>query len=127
MTVKKQLGFIPVLGLIFLTTGCTSEEISDSPLYQSEATSILQTEVESVVSDSFYISETILTWLGADDLHPLIVSIFPQDDASCPPNYHEMQFEQGVACARIKDGFEYRINNVIYGELLDSSLEIVEE
>jgi len=126
MTVKKQLGLIPVLGLIFLTIGCTSAEVNDSQVYVSEATLISQTEVENVDSDSYYISEIVISWLGADDLHPLIVSIFPQDETSCPLNYHDMQFEQGVACARIKDGFEYRINNVIYGELLDSSLEVVE-
>jgi len=78
---------------------------------------------EENTGDNYYISETVLSWLGADDLHPLIVSIFSKDDASCPVNYHEMQFEQGIACARIKDGFEDRINSVIDGELLRSSIE----
>jgi len=122
---KNKIKMITLLGLVMLATGCENKESNRSEQNVTNETTA-ETNLASSEVDDNYISDTVISWLGQDDLHPLIVSIFPKEDSSCPANFHEMHFEQGIACARIKDGFEYRINNVIHGELLNSETEIVD-
>lgn len=122
----KSLILIKALGLIvpisFLIGCSNNEQRLEVNNYVSNSEHNSFPEDEKVD----YISDEVLTWLGQDELHPLIVSIFPKSESSCPVSYHEMIFEEGAACARIKDGFEYRKNNVIHGELLNSSTEIAD-
>jgi len=112
---------------IVLFVACSPNISEDINKTNSVDDEVLQNLDDEFIYREDYISEVVLDWLGQDDLHPLIVSIFPNADSSCPVNYHEKLIDGKIACARIKDGFEYRINNVIHGELLNSSTEIVEE
>ena len=130
--INKQIRFIALLGLVFLTKGCTNVEVNEStPNHSKDATysssEDSQVGFENFDSNNDYISETVISWLGADDLHPLVESIFPRDSLeNCPANFHEWEFDEGVACVRFKEGFEYRIDDILNSNMIESTRENVE-
>ena len=109
--------------LVIVMLGCDKYDNSS----EIEVTMVEENEVilKPHVTDG-YISEEVLGWLGEDDLHPLVVSIFPKGSDTCPVNFHEWDLGVGVACAQFLEDFEYRIDDLINGRMLDSSVETVQ-
>lgn len=114
--------------MVVILTACGNDYQKVSPTVLEEPTIYENAgDYDLDQHDDDYISPTVIGWLGQDDLHPLVVSIFPLDDlGACPTNFHEWAFEEGIACTRFREGFEYRIDDILNSNVIESTRENVE-